>query len=298
MLDSHLDRILKGTEVVFLFCEIEEENFEYLCQEVEKLGRIPDNIIISPYQEDYEAFLRETITNLTDQGTRLAPTFAFIDPYGFTIPMDLMNRLLDFPACELFINFMYRYVDMAIHIEAQKENMNQLFGCQDWTNLVAIADPQARSDMTIRFYAEQLNAKYVTPMYMRGKNNALKYVLIHATNNQKGRELMKDSIWRITPDGSFTAFERNRPEQLILIQLEPNLSPLENNLWVNFAGREVYMEELYAWLVGELYCKSHLHQLLRSLRNKKVIEAREYQGRFAFNKNPQIIFPPTRPENQ
>ena len=293
---SHRKRILDDTEVHFIFCEIGEDNYKYLCQEVEKLGDIPDNIIIAPHQKDYEAFLRENITKLRNQGQQLAPSFAFVDPYGFTIPMDLMNAFLDFSACELFINFMYRYVDMAIHNETQEENMNQLFGCNDWTKLVEIKDSQVRAEGIIHLYAQQLKAEYVTPMYMKGENNALKYVLIHATNNKKGRELMKDSIWKITPDGSFTAYERNRPEQLILIQPEPDLSPLEDSIWRDFAGKEVFVNEMYDWLISELFCKSHLHQLLRCYRNSGVIKASKFGKKFAFRRNPLFSFPKQKPE--
>lgn len=295
---SHRDRILEDTKVNFVFCEIDEKKFRILSEEIEGLGDVPENIIIAPFQENYEQFLRATIVELKQRGQQLAPTFAFVDPYGFTIPMDLMNDLLEFPACELFINFMFRYVDLGINNESQKNNMDLLFGCTEWRGLTSakIHDPRQRAESIIQLYSKQLKAKYVTHMYMRGENNALKYVLIHATNNKRGRELMKEAIWNIKPDGSFTAYERHRPEQLILIQPEPNLSPLEDRIWEDFAGEKVYANQLHEWIVGEIFRKTHLHKILRSYRNQKIIEAREYEGRFAFKHNPLFCFPKKRPK--
>jgi len=56
------------------------------------------------------------------------------------------------------------------------------------------------------------------------------------------------------------------------------------------------MEELYDWLLGELYRQTHLHQVLREYRNRKLVKFSDYEGRFAFNKNPRVHFPPQRPQ--
>ena len=121
---------------------------------------------------------------------------------------------------------MYRYVDMAIHHPAQASNMDSLFGCPDWRELANIEDPQERGSKTIALFSHQLKAEFVTHINMIGANKVLKYVLLHASNHPRGRELMKDSMWAVVPDGTFTAFERDAPDQLILIEPEPSLEPL------------------------------------------------------------------------
>ena len=133
-------------------------------------------------------------------------------------------------------------------------------------------------------------------MYMRGSNRALKYVLFHATNHKSGRQLMKQAIWSVTPDGSYTAYERDSPNQPVLIQLQPDLQPLEDALWKRYAGKQVRMDEIYDWLLGEVYLEKHFHQLLRGYRNKDVVQASGYAGRFAFGKNPLINFPASMSE--
>ena len=289
-------QILDSTEVYFIFFENDPTNYKHLCTEIESLGELPSNIKVDIVQEDYEKSLRERVDDINRHSHLVAPSFAFVDPFGFTLSMELLNDLLALPRYELFINFMYRFVDMAIHHPAQASNMDSLFGCPDWRNLSSIEDSQERAYETIALFSRQLKAKFVTHMNMVGANKVLKYVLLHASNHPRGRELMKESMWAVVPDGSFAAFERDTPDQLILIEPKPNLEPLKDLLWENFAGQQVYMAEIYDWLLRELYLEKHVHQVLRGYRNQKIVNFSDYEGRFAFSSNPLVSFPLWRPE--
>jgi hypothetical protein len=169
--------------------------------------------------------------------------------------------------------------------------MDNLFGTLEWRSLRSIADADERAEATIALFGQQLCAEFVTHMYMRDTRNVLKYVLIHATNHKRGRRLMKDAIWSVTPDGTFTAFERNSPEQMVLLSGEPDLRPLARRLRAAFVNRVVRMEPIYDWLDGELYRQTHLHTVLREMRDSGEIEFSEYAGKFAFSKNPLVTFP-------
>ena len=106
---------------------------------------------------------------------------------------------------------------------------------------------------------------------------------------------MKDAMWSLTPDGSFTASERQNPSQLVLIEPEPNLAYLKDRLWARFAGRQVPMSEICDWLLGELYRETHLHQVLREYRKQGFVQFSGYGGRFSFRQNPTVHFPAKRP---
>ncbi len=292
---THRARMLASTRMNFVFFEIDEANYEYLCEEIKALGNLPNNVDVQPVHADYETKLRKIIHSLKQQGQRISPTFAFLDPYGFTLSMDLLNELLELPKCELLLNFMYRYVDMAMHHPAQSSNLDSLFGCSHWRQIDKSKDHKKRREETLDLFSSQLKADFVTHMHMKASNGSLKYVLFHATNDRRGREVIKEAIWAVTPDGSFTAFEHHSPNQLVLIVPDPDLKPLENLLWEHFTGKQVRMEEIYEWLLEQLYRKTHLHQVLREYRNRKIIECSGYTGRFAFRKNPVIRFPPDRP---
>jgi three-Cys-motif partner protein len=288
---THRPQILASTEVHFVFFEKDQENYEYLCEEINALGQLPDNIEVHPYQAGYEAEVRQILYDLKQQRQKRTPAFAFLDPYGFTLSMDLLNELLRFPRCELLINFMYRYVDMAMKHQPQASNLNSLFGCSKWQQLTEIESYEKRTERTINLFSRQLEAEHVTHMYMKARNGVLKYALFHATNAERGRELIKEAIWNVTPDGSFTAFEHHHPDQPVLVTPEPNLDPLKEQLRNRFAGRQVPLEEIYKWLLDRLYRKKHLHEVLREWRNNDEIECTGYKGRFAFEKNPLVHIP-------
>ncbi len=283
-------QILANTQVCFIFFENDQGNYEFLETEIEQLGELPENVNIHLFNENYETGLNEILQKIKNDNQTLAPTFAFIDPYGFSLSMDICNELLSFPKCELLINFMFRYIDMAIHNPAQEANLDRLFGTIKWRELEAIDNYDGRIDSTLSLFGNQLKSEYITNMFMRASNGNLKYVLIHATNNRRGREVMKDAIWKVTPDGTFTASENHNPDQLILIEPEPDLKPLEDILLQNFSNVNIKMDELYNWLLGNLFRKPHLHNILRKLRDSNLLEFTDYTGKFAFSKNPLVTF--------
>ena len=283
-------RILSSTEVHFFLFEIDQKNYSELCSQIHAFGDLPKNIFVHPYQGDYESHLNATIQQLRANRLQLAPSFAFVDPYGFSVSMAFLNDLLSFPRCELLINFMYRYIDMAIHQEVQAGNMDALFGCSEWRTLVSIEDPSLRAQATISLFSRQLAAQHVTHMHMMGDNNALKYVLIHATNHERGRQLMKQAVWTVTPEGAFAAHEGHSPDQLVLIVPEPDLRPLQRSLKAAFDGQTIRLGRLYKWLLPQIYLPKHLHQALKALQSEGSVEFTGYENGFAFNKNPLVTF--------
>ena len=283
-------RILQSTKVYFAFFENNSQNYDLLCHEIQVLGQLPNNVRTFVFRSDYESNLREIITGLLQSGGRMAPAFVFVDPYGFALSMDLLNGLLQFPKCELFVNFMYHYVDLAMHNPSLADITDRLFGTTSWRGLTSLQDHKHRAQETIALFSGQLNAQFVTHMHMFGKTNVLKYVLLHATNHRRGRERMKDAMWSVVPEGRFEAFERHNPNQLVLIQPDPSLQPLVDRLWDDFAGQSVSMSKLYDWLVTRLYRRPHLHNVLTELRKQGSVKFNGTSRRKPFNSNPTITF--------
>ncbi len=140
------DKILRRAIADFIFFERNDDNYQRLLNEISSCGNIPQRIRVKPYCSDYESRLRSICEGLREQDKSLAPCFAFLDPFGFDLSMDLMNLLLSFSQSELFVNFMYRYVSMAIHLDSQEDNMNRLFGSDVWKKLRDIVDNKEREE--------------------------------------------------------------------------------------------------------------------------------------------------------
>lgn len=58
---------------------------------------------------------------------------------------------------------------------------------------------------TVLLFAELVKCKWATYIRMQGKNNATRYMLLHLSNHDDGRDLMKEAIWSACLDGQFFA---------------------------------------------------------------------------------------------
>ncbi|MBN1122445.1 MAG: three-Cys-motif partner protein TcmP [Anaerolineae bacterium] len=292
-------QILEHSCPYFVFFEKEKSNFDALQAELQKLGD-PPGIQIRPFQEDFQLKLEDVIEEISAECAGSISIFAFIDPFGFTLSMSFLNRLLSQHRSELLINLMYTGIDKEIHNTLSQpsptkiELLDNLFGSDGWRQMTKeiYPEPQKRAEETILLFSRQLEAQYVTQMYMRS-HNKLKYALLHATNHKRGRELMIDTLWKVTPDGSFTAVEKNRPEQLVLITPEPNFEPLKEALWKEYAGREALAKDIFDWRLQTLYRKTHLRKILKEYHDHQIIE---FVGTTALKDSTLIRFPPERRE--
>ena len=105
---------------------------------------------------------------------------------------------------------------------------------------------------------------------------------------------MKDSMWAVSPDGSFTAYERDNPNQQVLLELKPNLEPLKKMLWSQFAGQEVRLKHVDNWSLITSYREKHVHDIIRNYQKRDIIGASDKFG--VKKKNLLISFPSKRPE--
>jgi three-Cys-motif partner protein len=294
----YLPNIIQNAEVCFLFIEGDADNKTELETHLKK-HPLPEKIKVEIACEDYETVIQNMVDYLRLNNLQMAPAFVFVDPYGFSLSMKLLAQLKAFERCELFVNFMWRYIDMAIANPTQEENMDTLFGCREWRDLRAIIDAEERCEGAIQLFQGSLGARYITWIKMLGENRAIKYLLIHATNHPKGRELMKEAIWNVAPEGNFVARVADNPQQEILIQPEPNLTPLTDWLWSKYRGHAVRCQEIENELVSTIYLPKHFHKVARTLRDNNEIEFINYEGKFPFGKNPVIDFrskPPKAPK--
>jgi len=293
----HLPNILQNAEVHFLFIEADPNNKKELETHLEA-HPLPAKINVEIVCEDYEKVIQGIVDNLKANNWQMAPAFVFVDPYGFKLSMQLLTQLKAFERCELFVNFMWRYVDMAIANPTQEKNMDALFGHPEWRNLRRIDNPAERCEAAIQSFQGSLGARFITWTKMLGENRAIKYVLVHATNHPRGRELMKEAIWHVAPEGEFAARVSDNPKQEFLIQPEPSLDPLKDWLWRKYCDHTVRYQEIENELIHTIFLPKHLHDVIRMLRDAEQVQCSGYEGRFSFNRNPLIDFRPTLSKRQ
>jgi three-Cys-motif partner protein len=133
LLDHAAFPTMAHREFIFLFIEADEENAESLRQEIASFMQSrspwPTNIKVDIKNMEFDKYATEVIDYLKEQKSSLAPTFAFVDPFGYSgLPMELLADLLAYDKTEVFVNFMVNYVNRFITRERQEAVMKDLFG--------------------------------------------------------------------------------------------------------------------------------------------------------------------------
>ena len=295
---SSRDRILTNAEVCFFLVERDAENYDQLQEEIASLGELPRNLTVHPTQGESFALLQELVGDLRSDGAELAPAFVFVDPYGFKVPGSVLADLMSFRRVELFINVIWRELDMAIsHGRKDQDggharNLDDIFGSRRWLTEINSTDADERAEQAVNLMRGMVGATWATHIRMLGPNNATRYLLLHLTNHDAGRELMKDCMWKVCPEGGFYARRSDDPRQALLITPEPNLQPLEEWVLEQLRSRPMRWSELSERVVAEVWRRPQLNATVRQLRRSGVILDRDYTGRFSPKANPLLCIGP------
>jgi len=224
------NKILERSEVKFTFIEIDEENANRLNNEIQNFGTLPKGTSCRIYSStDAFGFLKELVDFLDTEGAKLSPCFIFVDPYGFKIPCETLRKLKAHPRSELLITFIWRELDMAMQQEQPPvEILNSVFGGEGWRNIRSIAASDDRGEAAVKLLRDNIGAGWATYIRMLGDNQTTRYYLIHLTDHEAGRDLMKQVVWKCCPEGGYYVRKRDDPRQQYLIKPEPDLRPLQN----------------------------------------------------------------------
>jgi len=288
------DKILKSCEVSFVLIEDDPDNVNFLRAEVKNLGELPRKMSVHISHGDSFEQLKAILLSLNENSTTIAPSFIFVDPYGFKVPGKLLRGLLQAGRTEIFSNIIWRELDMAI-IQAIRNpetgltaTLDLIFGSRNWIEIDIEADINSRAEQAISIMQDLFEAKWVTTMRMLGANGSIRYILSHFTNHEAGRDLMKDVMWKICPDGNFYARRSDNPNQGVLIQPNPDLRRLEEWLTDLLRKKPRHWSELKELSRHELWRSVHLSEVIREQRKKGEIIASDYQGKFSEKANPLL----------
>jgi three-Cys-motif partner protein len=297
---AYRDRILQNSEVTFFLIECNAENVEALRREVASRGKLPDRVQVYISCDDCFTQLEALLADLQGKGKTLAPAFVFVDPYGFKVPGDLVRRLIGAGRVEVFINIIWRELDMAIAQAREQsqggmvDTLSLIFGGERWRNITGNLSFDERADMAVDLLRDLYGAKWATSIRMLGDNRVTRYVLAHFTNHEAGRDLMKDCMWAVCPDGGFYARRSDNPKQTMLIEAKPNLAPLDAWLTQQLKHGPTRWAMLSERIRNELWRPVHLSQLIRKRRREGTIVASEFSDRFSEKANPLLTLVKTK----
>jgi three-Cys-motif partner protein len=273
-LQTAVDHMLRPyfNEIRFFFIEKDRGRATMLAKILkERFPKLPENI---KYRVEGAAFaptFEQVLNQLEKSGADLAPTFAFLDPFGFSgLPMELIGRLLKCKKCEVLITFMAGFV-RRFHDELREPALNELFATEEWKRVSEINDPDEKLRFLVGLYESQLKklggAQYVRSFGMIGESNQIIYYLVFATKHLKGLELMKEAMWKADRTGLYRFSDVTGFTQAFLMDFENEPAWVEsaaNAVYRKFKGRTVNEDEIYQFVVADtpfLYRKSVLRYL-------------------------------------
>ena len=111
---SYREKLLNASEFNFLFIERDPANLAALEAELSQLKPFPARVNVETSEGDAFERLSAILNELRRDRAQMAPAFLFVDPYGFKIPAGLLGDLMKAGRVELFINVMWRELDMLI----------------------------------------------------------------------------------------------------------------------------------------------------------------------------------------
>jgi len=301
---AHRDALLRRCEFRFQFLELDADNAALLRNSVDGLKPLPQGIAVDVEAEDYEEVLEALVASM--RGGGVTPSFFFVDPYTFCLPGHLLHELMSFSRVEVFVNIIWRQLDMAIQGELRKptstkqaENLDKIFDGSVWRKELSadvLSDFEARALRAAGLFQRMTGARWATPIRMLGKNRATKYVLLHLSNHDRGRDLMKDCLWKVCPDGEFVAHQATDWNQQVLITPEPDLAQLKRWVVEQLRQRPRRWAGLSEAIRPTLWRTTHLNEVIRSMRKdgmrrpakRPCVIATDYEGRFSQKADPLL----------
>lgn len=226
------------SELLFWFIDERQDRIEHLTSELNNMA-IPNDFKVHAEAGKFHEKVGPVLESIEAAGSQVAPTFAFIDPFGFSgIPFSLIERLLKHPRCEVFITFMVDAFNRFLeHPKATVvQHIVDAFGSDD---AIRIAEAHGyRIERLRTLYQSRLQqvAEYVRYFEMRDRNDRTQYYLFFASNHERGHLKMKEAMWKVDPDGKFLFSDATIPNQPVLFEADSS-SILIEQLRKEFRGK-------------------------------------------------------------
>jgi three-Cys-motif partner protein len=293
------EKMGRPKEASCIFIEINDSNFQNLQVEIDKEIKNPsqryDGWLNVEFFNDEFANVASRI--IEEYSERLAPSFFFIDPFGFSgVPFEVIKDILSIKRTEVFMTFMVRDVNRFFESSTHRISIEELCGMD---NVQAILQNQypnlPREQALLKLYRNQLHesadVKYTLPFRVNADDKLQTiYYLVHGTNSPKGCELMKEIMYKTGTEGSF-GYLGPAEGQMNLTQYD-GLSKLKELLLVRFSGRTLaYQNVRYETLMETEFVRKHYHDTILELEGEDRIQIAGKGPRGGLPENARITFP-------
>ncbi|MEW6504419.1 MAG: three-Cys-motif partner protein TcmP [Chloroflexota bacterium] len=264
------------TQFVFIFIDERSDRIDNL-KELINQENYPTNMLIFPLAGEFESQISQLLSHIKSKGTSLAPTFAFIDPFGFSgVPFDLVEKLLKNPKTEILINIMADSINrFAEHPDPNIQNhIVRLFGTP---KILDVLKNSTNRFQALRcLYQEQLEsvARFVRFFEMRDENSRIIYYLFFASNHPLGHQKIKEAFWKVDQQNGCRFSDSTNPDQLVLFENNPSVE-VEKLLQQYYKGQTVTRDQIFRFINDKTsFIEAHAKQALKQLEQSQKIEVK------------------------
>lgn len=283
-----------------IFVEKNSNNFENIRQLVDKE--------IENYPEKYRDWLEIDFHNdefanvakevLNKYGRKLAPSFFFVDPFGFSgVPFDIVRDILSVDKTEVFINFMVRDVNRFLESPRHRHSIEDLYGISNVAEELAESYPNlSREQALLKLYRDRLHhdakVKYTFPFKVYADERLqTMYYLIHCTNHPLGCKLMKEIMYKTGTEGVL-GYLGPAEGQMSLTYYE-GTGKLKDFLLEKFAGETLSFKQLlyrYETLMEADFVEEHYRKAIKELNGEGKVSIQGMGPQGGLSKKAVITF--------
>lgn len=285
----------------YVFIEKNCKRFDHLNKVIARQrenGAVPSICQISTYNGTFAQVLPRLVESIS---LDRIPAFVMIDPFGVSgVGMDHIRALMDYPSVEVYVSFMYEYMNRFKDHPNFESHLDDLFGCPDWRQGIDMPDGKERKEFFYRLYGKQLDlsgARHVLHFELYD-GDKLKYALFFATQNDQGCDKMKQAMWKVAPTGGYS-FRSDKLGQLSFESGVVDFKELERSLISKFEmNQPTAIESIEEFMRSDrvLFHSGHLRGHLRDMERTATLivdqSPRKKRGTFPRGTILRFVEPP------
>ncbi|MGD0086019.1 MAG: three-Cys-motif partner protein TcmP [Verrucomicrobiota bacterium] len=213
---------LRKTEFCFLFVEKKPEFANSLKEAISAISW-PSQFKWAVENCSFEEKVGGMLEDFQHEGKQLAPTFAFIDPFGATgLPFKVIAKILQHSTCEVLLNLDSDGIGRLVTAQTAEKNqahLDVLFGNSSWrTELNPHLPMPQLSAQILALYKKRLRstAPYVYAFAMNSREGQLNYHLVFASQYYLGLEKMKEAMKAVDQTGTCSFSDDTVGQELLV----------------------------------------------------------------------------------
>jgi three-Cys-motif partner protein len=230
---------------------------------------------------DASDFVQDIVRGSRRPG-RVIPTFFFVDPCGYPLPVPMLREMLAIPKAEILVNLMWFAVRRGLANPLQQTLVDRMFGHPKWRDQEFMKlHGKEQEDGFIAYFRREVGARFHLPFAMSfspednvpGPETRHKYYLLHFANGHVRAPLAMKEVMH-SAEGKLNKLRPPEPAKLQMelfkkTESSDPLAPLRSFVFRKFpSGTTATIFEIRAESWQLPYVQSDYIRVLRELEGE------------------------------